>query len=169
MEALKATAAREINEADLTGKSGKRAIFPIYRHHSFRRLPLGIRDWESGSCNQPPARTRRPPSESGGEPVRPSGQPATRSIRRFSSLPPCLCRQIRPLTDGEGWSVGLGRSPLQGSGLMGVSLTQAVGLGFVRSPLWGSKTTSDLARLGFVRATLRLLSKRGTKAVVARR
>jgi hypothetical protein len=51
---------------------------------------------------------------------------------------------------------------------MGVLLTQAVGLGFVRSPLWGSKTTSDLARLGFVRATLRFLLKRGTKAVVAR-
>ena len=34
---------------------------------------------------------------------------------------------------------------------MGVPLTQAVGLGLVRSPLWGSKTTSDLARLGFVR------------------
>ena len=45
----------------------------------------------------------------------------------------------------------MGRSPLQGSGLMGVPLTQAVGLGLVRSPLWGSKTTSDLARLGFVR------------------
>ena len=59
-------------------------------------------------------------------------------------------------------------SPLQGSRLMGVLLTQAVGLGFVRSPLWGSKTTSDLARLGFVRATLRFLLKRGTKAVVAR-
>ena len=28
-------------------------IFPIYRHHSFRRLPLGIRDWELGSSNHP--------------------------------------------------------------------------------------------------------------------
>ena len=28
---------------------------------------------------------------------------------------------------GEGWSEGLGRPPLQGSGLMGVPLTQAFG------------------------------------------
>src|SRR5271155_5197683 len=28
-------------------------IFPIYRCHSFRRPPLGIRDWELGSCNHP--------------------------------------------------------------------------------------------------------------------
>jgi len=57
------------------------------------------------------------------------------------------------LRASEGWSGGLGRSPpslcsepalsvakgqaLQGSGLMGVPLTQAVGLGFVISPLWG--------------------------------
>jgi hypothetical protein len=55
-------------------------------------------------------------------------------------------RQIRPRTDGESWFGGLGRSPLQGSGLMGVPLTQAVGLGFVRSPLWGSKTWALLDR-----------------------
>ena len=30
-------------------------------------------------------------------------------------------------------------------------LIQAVGLGFVISPLWGSKTAADFARLGFVR------------------
>jgi hypothetical protein len=52
---------------------------------------------------------------------------------------------------------------------MGLLLTQAVGLGFVRSPLWGSKATADLARLGFVRPTLRFLLKRGTKAIVAKR
>ena len=39
-------------------------IFPIYRHHILRRLPLGMRDWELGSCNHPPTRTRRPPPES---------------------------------------------------------------------------------------------------------
>jgi len=31
-------------------------------------------------------------------------------------------------------------------------LTQAVGLGFVISPLWGSKTAAAFARLGFVRS-----------------
>jgi len=106
-------------------------------------------------------------------------QPVARSIRRFSSVPPCL--------RGEGWSGGLGRSPFQGSRLMGAPLTQAAGLGFVRSPLWGSKTASDLARLGFVRsplwgsktaadfarlgfvrATSHFPLKRGTKAVVAK-
>jgi len=94
----------------------------------------------------PPARTRRPPPESGGEPVRSPCGPVARSIRRFSSVPQCLrCK---------GWFGGLGRSPLQGSGLMGVLLTQAFSLGFVRSPLRGSKTTSDFARLGFVRLPL---------------
>jgi hypothetical protein len=61
-----------------------------------------------------------------------------------------------------------GRSPLQGSGLMGVPLTQAFSLGFVRSPLRGSRTTAELARLSFVRGTLRFPLKRGTKAIVAR-
>jgi hypothetical protein len=94
------------------------------------------------SRNHPPSRTRRPPPESGGEsarpPVRPPWQPVARRIRRFSSVPPCL--------RGEGLPGGLGRSPLQGSGLMGVPLTQAVGLGFVRSPLWGSKTWTSSDR-----------------------
>jgi len=35
-------------------------------------------------------------------------------------------------------------------------------LGFVGSPLGGSRTTADFARLDFVRATLRFLLKRGT-------
>jgi hypothetical protein len=67
--------------------------------------------------------------------VRPPWPPVARSIRRFSSVPPC--------PRGEGWFGGLGRSPpslcselalsvakgqaLQGSGLVGVPLTQAVG------------------------------------------
>ena len=70
--------------------------------------------------------------------------------------------------------VGLGDwidRPFRARGLMGVPLTQAFSLGFVISPLWGSntwtsldrlpfaslragswgsKTTADLARLGFV-------------------
>jgi hypothetical protein len=50
-----------------------------------------------------------------------------------ASVPQCL--------RGEGWLGGLGRSPFQGSGLMGVPLTQAVGLGFVISPLWGCEKT----------------------------
>ena len=63
-------------------------------------------------------------------------------------------------------AVGLGfvRSPLWGSRTM----ADFARLGFVRLPLWGSRTTADFARLGFVRATLRFLLKRGTKAVVAR-
>ncbi len=150
--------------------------FPIYRHHGSRRLPRGIRDWELGSCNHPggkpptrpearnhPRRERAVPllNQEGSPSVRPPWQPVARSIRRFSSVPPCL--------RGQGWFGGWGRSPLQGSGLMGVPLTQAVGLGFVRSPLWGSKTMADFARLGLVRATFRFLLKRSTKAVVARR
>jgi len=83
-----------------------------------------------------------------------------RRIRRFPLVPQCL--------RGEGWSEGLGKSPLQGSGLMGVLLTQAIGLGFVRSPLWGSRIVAALARLGFVRATFHFPLKRGTKAIVAR-
>ena len=55
-----------------------------------------------------------------------------------ASAPPCL--------RGDDWLGRLGRSPLQGSGLMGVPLTQAVGLGFVRSPLWGSKTWAWFGR-----------------------
>jgi len=51
---------------------------------------------------------------------------------------------------------------------MGVLLTQAIGLGFVRSPLWGSRIVAALARLGFVRATFHFPLKRGTKAIVAR-
>jgi hypothetical protein len=51
---------------------------------------------------------------------------------------------------------------------MGVPLTQAVGLGFVRSSPCGPKATADLARLGFASPTLRFLLKRGTKAVAAR-
>ena len=68
-------------------------------------------------------------------------------------------------------------------------LTQAVGLGFVRPPLWGSKTcaaldrpsfawlrtgswgsktAADFARLGFVRATFHFPLKRGTKPIAAR-
>jgi hypothetical protein len=35
------------------GETGTGTIFPIYRRHSFRRPPLGIRDWELGSCNHP--------------------------------------------------------------------------------------------------------------------
>jgi len=48
--------------------------------------------------------------------------------------------------------VGLKRivPPFQGSGLMGVLLTQAVGLGFVMAPLWGSPAhTSGLGPSGF--------------------
>jgi len=47
-------------------------------------------------------------------------------------------------------------------------LTQAVGLGFARSPLWGSKTAADFARLGFVRATFHFPLKGGTKPIAAR-
>ena len=36
--------------------------------------------------------------------------------------------------------------PFRARGLMGVPLTQAVGLGFVRSPLWGSRTWASLGR-----------------------
>ena len=36
-------------------------------------------------------------------------------------------------------------SPLQGFEIEGATLTQAVGLGFVRSPLWGLKTDTDVS------------------------
>ncbi len=56
-----------------------------------------------------------------------------------ASVPPCL--------RGEGWLGGVGSSPFQGSGLMGVRLTQAFSLGSVISPRWGSKTWASLDRL----------------------
>ena len=49
-----------------------------------------------------------------------------------------------------------------------VPLTQAVGLGFVRSPLCGSKTAADFAGLGFVLETYHSALKRRTKPIAAR-
>jgi hypothetical protein len=78
--------------------------------------------------------------------VRPLWWPGARSIRRFSSMPPCL--------GGEGWSGGLGRSPL-----------------------WGTKTWASLDRFFGAQAPRRTLTgwassaprlKRATKAAVAR-
>jgi len=43
------------------GRRGTGTIFPIYRHHSFRRLRLGIRDWELGSCNHHGGKPPTPP------------------------------------------------------------------------------------------------------------
>ena len=62
--------------------------------------------------------------------------------------------------------------PLQVSGLMGVLLTQAVGLGFVGSPRWGSPARA--LRLGLAafleggHAVRRLGSRLGLRPVLAR-
>jgi hypothetical protein len=66
-----------------------------------------------------------------------------------ASVPPCL--------GGEGWSGGLGRSPLQGSSIGLGPVDPGRWPGFVRPPLWGSlvrpvgsgaQTAVDLALTG---------------------
>jgi hypothetical protein len=121
--------------------------------------------WQGPGPVTTPRRERAVPLliQVGSLPVRPSTRPGSLCRGESAGFPLCLRASVVKVCLGD-WV----DRPFRARGLMGVPLTQAVGLGFVRSPLWGSKTTADFARLGFVRTVFHFLLKRGTKAVVAR-
>jgi len=76
-----------------TEETGTGAIFPVYRHHSFRRLRLRIRDWELGSCNHPRRERAVPLLNQEGSP---SARPSALAACGAEHPPVFLCASVPP-------------------------------------------------------------------------